>query len=389
MKHFILLVSLIIFAIKGYSQANCFGGQNVVFGTTFNQCNNNPWVLVFEDNFGGNNLDLSRWGYGPRNRYCNDELQYFTHGDNIQVSNGTLKIITKKETIFARSVDWLPDNEILYCKGENRGQNARYFNYTSGNIETTRTFSQGKFEARVKIPKGKGFWPAFWTYGGNPVPNEIDIFEFMNENNPSNLSKVHNMTVHYDYDADGDPSSCHTDYTGVDFSMDFHIFTLVWDADKILWYVDGTLKRRDCRYYTITGAETGCTIYAMQPYVKKLIYPQNPMNIIFDLAIQGGNYSPDASTSFPSQMEVDWVRYYKRVLNPCQDLTITNASQFPLDSQLFNAIVGQNVTINCAYTVPLGQQLDIVAGNSVTLGYGFSAELGSVLNVRIEPTICN
>lgn len=52
-------------------------------------------------------------------------------------------------------------------------------------------------------------------------------------------------------------------------------------------------------------------------------------------------------------------------------------------------MVGRNVAINCTFTVPSGQQLDVVAGNSVTLGAGFSAEAGSVFNLRIEPTVCN
>lgn len=56
---------------------------------------------------------------------------------------------------------------------------------------------------------------------------------------------------------------------------------------------------------------------------------------------------------------------------------------------LANAMVGNNVAINCTFTVPNGQQFDIVAGNSATLGPGFSAELGSAFNVRIEPTVCN
>lgn len=127
------------------------------------------------------------------------------------------------------------------------------------------------------------------------------------------------------------------------------------------------------------------------------------MNMILNFAILGGldtngnEYvdawnnvlSPDSSTPFPSQMEIDWVRYYQRKSNPCQDVTITNASQFPLDSQLFNAMVGKNVAINCTYSVPSGQQLDIVAGNSITLGPGFIAESGSAFYARIEPTVCN
>ncbi len=305
-------------------------GQKVIPTQTFYQCDNNPWVLVFEDNFNGNSLDLSKWTYGPRIRYCNNEQQYYTHGNNIEVSNGTLKLIAKKETLYAKAVDWLPDNEHLYCNGVDKGQNARYFYYTSGDIETIKKFSYGKYEARIKIPKGKGFWPAFWMFGGDPVYNEIDIFEFWNEvdinhhYDPSKLSRVDRMTIHYDYDNDGKPSSCGTKYNGVDFSQDFHIFTLIWEKNKIEWYVDGVLRRTDFRYYTILGQTTGCTIKAWHQYILNKIYTKDPMHIILNFAIQGGSNSPESSTIFPSQMEVDWVKYYSK--HPYQNVYISGSS---------------------------------------------------------------
>lgn len=386
MKYNIIVISLIILTIKVNAQYPCQGGQNVMFGAAFNQCNNNPWVLVFEDNFNGNGLDLSKWR--PETgvpRDLNFESQKAWHKpENVVVENGLLKIISKRETLNNMPVvtSWDP----YTVKYEN-------FDYTSGEIWTKFKFAYGKFEARVKIPRGKGFFPAFWTFATGPW-NEIDIFEFKNEKtlgfyDSSLLSKVHQMTLHYDYDANGVGNSCNTHYTGADFSQDFHIFTVIWEKDKIEWYMDGYLKRRDCRYYTLDGMETGCIINSYIPYSKKLIYPQDPMAIIFNTAIQNGSDSPDALTPFPSQMEIEWVRYYKRISNPCQDVIITNASQFPLDNQLFNAMVGKNIVINCTYTVTSGQQFDIVAGNSVTLGTGFSAESGSVFNVRIEPTVCN
>lgn len=273
---YITIISLIILTLKINAQ-DCQESQNVMFVTAFNQCNNNPFVLVFEDNFNGNNLDLTKWSHGGDDHilYCNKEQEYYTHGDNLQFINGYLNIIAKKETIWGKCVDWYPDNGILDCNGVNKGQNARYFNYTSGSISTIRKFSNGKFEARVKIPKGKGVFPAFWLYGGNPVANEIDIFEFKNENDlfnnydSSKLSKIHQMTLHHDYDGDGNTSSCNVHYAGGDFSQDFHIFTLIWDKNTIEWYVDGDLKRRDVRYYNSLGQETGCTISPYTQYVKK------------------------------------------------------------------------------------------------------------------------
>jgi hypothetical protein len=178
----------------------------------------------------------------------------------------------------------------------------------------------------------------------------------------------------------------------VDFSQDFHIFTLTWEKNEIKWYVDGVLKRTDYRYYTILGQITGCAINAWNEYVMNKIYPKDPMAIILNTAIEcgvdknGNNKAPDNLTPFPSQLEVDWVRYYQR--KPCQDVNITDASQFPLSDQVYNVIVGEDVNVNCNFTVQSGQQLEIVAKNSITLEAGFSAETGSTFSARIEPTVC-
>lgn len=379
------------------SQTIC-EGLNVMPIETFDQCNYNSWKLVFEDNFDGNNLNLSIWelqAWGQGALYGNNgSVQEYNTLNNIEVSNGVLKIIAKEETVQRRAISWKPDDEIL----EDGLPNLRTYNYTSSNIWTKSKFSYGKFEARIKIPKGKGFWPAFWTFGGNPW-NELDVFEFWNENDafnnydPSKLSKVHHMTAHYDFDNDGNTNMCGTKYNGVDFSQDFHIFTLIWEKNKIEWYVDGQLKRTDYRYYTMLGQTTGCTINAWTQYIMNRIYPVDPMAIILNLAIQhgtddhGNNRSPDNSTPFPSQMEVDWVRYYKK--EPCQDVNITDASQFPLDNQIFNVMVGEDVVIDCNYTVQSGQQLDIVAQNSITLKPGFNAQAGSNFHAKIDPSVCN
>ena len=284
---------------------------------SFSQCDYSPWILVFDDEFDGNSLDMSKWNYGPRTRYSNNEQQYYTHGENIEVSDGTLKLIAKRDTLYARAADWFDDDEELYADGKYRGRNLRFFYYTSADIETKDKFAYGKYEARIKIPKGKGFWPAFWLFGAEPVYNEIDIFEFWNEysNNeflPDKLSKVDYMTVHYDHDDDGIITRCGSHYEDVDLSEDFHIYTLIWEKYRIEWYVDGKLKWTVCRYYNKDGRATDCFIDAMHEYLLNGLFPQDPMNIILNFAIQDGINSPDSITVFPSQMEVDWVRYYQR-----------------------------------------------------------------------------
>lgn len=109
----------------------------------------------------------------------------------MEIDNGIIKLITKEEYIYDKVVPYEPDNLIL----DDGTYNKRGFDYTSGMIYSNRKFGYGKYEIKCKLPKGKGFWPAFWVFGG-PDYNEIDVFEFWNEYNlgiyydPSKLSKV-------------------------------------------------------------------------------------------------------------------------------------------------------------------------------------------------------
>ncbi len=180
-------------------------------------------------------------------------------------------------------------------------------------------------------------------FGGDPVYNEIDVFEFWNEKNifgnydPIKSTKVHNMNIHFDYYGNGSKSSCATYYDGVDFSQDFHVFTLIWERDKIQWFVDGSIKRTDYRYYTILGQSTGCQINAWTPYIMNRIYTKDPMQIILNFAIQNGNNSPLNSTIFPSQMEIDYVKYYQR--DPAQDVSIPVINTLTPENQIYSPLM--------------------------------------------------
>jgi len=357
-------------SLNGLSQGIC-ESETVVFTSDYNQCDDNPWKLVFEDNFEGNSLDLTKWNIItgiPRDPLFQKQKAWHKP-DNIVVENGILRIVSKKENEYNKPVftSWDP----LTVKYEN-------FEYTTGEIWTKNTFPFGKIEARIKVPKGKGFWPAFWMFSQNPIYNEIDIFEFW-ENNTSDL----NMTVHYDYDKNGDPSMCLSDYSGIDYSLDFHTYTLVWEKNEIKWYVDGSLKRRDYRYLNVLGQTIGCDIISGSYEINK-IYPIDPMSIILNTAIETGSNAPNATTPFPNNMEVDWIRYYQR--KPDINVNITDATQYPLRNQVYNVIVGNSVTINCGYTIQSGQQLVIIGKNIITLNPGFSANLGSNFKTIIEPT---
>lgn len=221
------------------------------------------WTVTFDDEFNDSNLDHSKWhttySGGLRTNAGNKEAEYYAD-DAFEFKNGVMRIRADKR-----------DKE--------------GFHYTSGLISNYGNFSQqyGYFEMKARLPKGQGYWPAFWLMPTNPGwPPEIDIME-----NLGQVTTVVRFTNHYDKDN----KQVSGTYGSVlpDFSDDFHIFGLLWEKDKLVWYIDNVE-----RFRTDKGI------------------PQEPMYIIANLAVGGswGGY-PDKTTSFPGYMDIDYIRVYQ------------------------------------------------------------------------------
>lgn len=396
----LLILTTLCFAITSYSQSlpvrlDCHG--NVNNPTIVEYDCESPYVLIFEDNFVGNSLDTINWiAVTGVPRDCTHDKQKAWHRpENVVVENGQLNLITHKETIYGESESNKGCSSWTFSSED--------FEYTTGEIWTNKKFTYGKFEAKVKIPKGKGFFPAFWLWTGNPVYNEIDIFEFWNEPkdeinletgdgyDPNLLSRIHNMTVHYDFGSGR--KECTAKYTGNDFSQNFHVFTLIWEPDKILWLVDGEEVGEMYRYYNLWNNEVKCP-YPWNWMFKKEreFFPKDPMYLILNLAIQSGVNAPDPTTIFPNAMEVEWVRVYQR--RPCVDIVIFDPD-YEIKDDEYNAVVGNNVIvvgnihpfIN-EFVIEESQHLHITANESIVLYPGFTAKEGSVFSAKINPNLC-
>ena len=234
--------------------------------------------LVWADEFEGPNLNPDDWNYeignGCDRDLCgwgNNELQLYTDSeDNVFINDGKLVI---------RATD------------KNRL-------YESGRLTTQdkQTFKYGRIDFRAKLPEGQGIWPALWMLGANitevgwPQCGEIDIMEMV-----GHLPETVHGTTHYDsggYKTNTGKTSITSTQS---FTAEFHVFTILWQLNKIEWLVDYN------KYFTFTSTEAGGG------------YPfNNDFFMIMNVAV-GGNWpgNPDESTEFPQEMVIDYVRVFQ------------------------------------------------------------------------------
>ena len=245
------------------------------------------WTLVWSDEFNGANGSLpdpSKWTYDiGGDGWGNNELEYYTNrAVNASIKDGSLVITELTETYTGKD-------------GVTR-------KYTSARLKTQELFeqTQGRFEARIKLPYGQGLWPAYWMLGNNidqvgwPACGEIDIME----NIGSEPSTVHGSAHGPGYTGGTGVGTSYTLPNGRRFADDFHIFAVEWESRVIRYYVDSTL------YQTIKPA----SLPNGAPWVF-----DHPFFLLLNVAV-GGDWpgSPDSTTVFPQTMLVDYVRVYKR-----------------------------------------------------------------------------
>jgi beta-glucanase (GH16 family) len=266
--------------------------------TTFNN-------LVFADEFDVNGVpNSSKWAYdigrGPLNDgWGNNELQSYTNSpNNVIVQNGYLIITAKEESVNGA-------------------------NFSSARLKTRNLFEQkyGRVEARIKMPLGKGIFPAFWMLGNNfceaqdrdvnnnvicntssplykpgnllwPQCGEIDIMEYLG-NKPTEVFG----TIHGPGYAGGNSISKKYALPSGRFDTEFHVFGIEWTENHINWYVDNVLYNQITRDKV---TEKGQWVF------------DNSFYMLLNLAV-GGNLpgSPDNNTTLPQRMLVDYVRVYQ------------------------------------------------------------------------------
>jgi beta-glucanase (GH16 family) len=233
------------------------------------------YTLVWSDEFDGTSLSADwtfdigtgSWGWG------NNELQYYTD-QNYTVANGLLEIKAKSETFNSQD-------------------------YTSTRLKTQglQSWKYGRIDVRAAVPYGKGIWPAIWMLGDNistvswPACGEIDIMELIGGEGLNDRTVY--GTGHWEQAGHAQYGDSYS-LTSGKFADEFHVFSIIWDANSIKWLVD------DIQYnqLDITPSE-------LSEFKEKFF-------LILNVAV-GGNWpgSPDATTIFPQSMYVDYVRVFQ------------------------------------------------------------------------------
>jgi beta-glucanase (GH16 family) len=246
------------------------------------------WTLSWSDEFdgpAGAAVDATRWTFDVGGGgWGNQELESYTdRPKNARLrGDGVLVIDVLRESFVGRD-------------GIAR-------DYTSARLKTQGLFSQtyGRFEARLKLPRGRGIWPAFWMLGtditsaGWPACGEIDIME-----NLGHEPGVAHSTLHGPgYSGASGLNASLTLPGGGSFADGFHVFAVEWEPEALRFFVDGQ------PYHTRTPA-------AVPPGGRWVF--DHPFFLLLNVAV-GGNWPgpPDATTVFPQQMLVDYVRVYRR-----------------------------------------------------------------------------
>ncbi len=254
------------------------------------------WKLVWSDEFNdaaGTPPDPRKWNFDlGGGGWGNGEAEVYTNSPNNVFQDGR-------------------GNLVIRATRDASG------NYTSARLQTgspgasTHTadlsWQYGRIQARIKLPFGKGVWPAFWMLGENimsvgwPTCGEVDIME--NFGTFNNNVSINNGTAHGPgYSGGNGIGKSYTLPFGEKVADDYHVYAIEWSPDSVEWFVDGA------SYHKVTPASL--------PGGRQWVF-NNQFFLLLNLAIGGPTTflgRPDPNAPFPAQdMLVDYVRVYQAV----------------------------------------------------------------------------
>ena len=245
---------------------------------------NSKLKMAWNDEFTDSSLNLDKWDFqigNGVNGWGNNELQFYTSNqNNYELTEGLLKIVPLYD----------PSHEQIY---------------TSSKLVTKNKFnfkSPGIISIKFKVPQGQGLWPAIWMmptdsmFGGWPRSGEIDLMESRGSNSQQVLSTLHYFQNGHKFQGN--------EFNATNFNEEFHNIDLVWNKEKISFYID--------KKYIVFETSLNSTLGELYPF-------NEDFYLILNVEI-GGNFvqepvpseicSPTVCND-SQKLIIDYVRYYK------------------------------------------------------------------------------
>lgn len=239
------------------------------------------WSEEF-DGAAGSSADPGTWlaetgGHG----WGNEELQYYTgSSENACLDGaGNLAIAVRR-----------PDPQVRDSRYSGCG-------YTSARLisKDRMAVRYGLVQARIRLPLGRGIWPAFWMLGqdidevGWPQCGEIDIME----NFGKDPATVHGTVHGPGYSGQDGVATSHR--AGASLADDFHVYAVAWEPARIRWFLD------DHAYATVTPGDLRGNAWVFD----------HDFFLLVNVAVGGiPSESPGSSAAFPQTMLIDYIRVY-------------------------------------------------------------------------------
>ena len=253
-------------AIKNINAKGLFAGVMVIFellsmlilGTPLTprgeELDLTGYELVFEDEFEGDELDLTVWdhrGEGSRRGGANSRSQ-------VDVRDGNLVI----------TGEYLEDG--TYGAGW----------YTAA-IKLKERYKQGYFEIKCKVNKSQGYWSAFWIQADGPYTAsiskggvggaELDIFESAYDD----VKKVYHVThaIHcagVDGVQEGFQSCNLGGFYANDPTEEYNTYGLKWTEDEYIFYINGVESIRSTFGNGVSQVEEDVIVSLEIPGIEKL-----------------------------------------------------------------------------------------------------------------------
>lgn len=236
-----------------------------------------PEQLVFADEFDVDGPpDPARWDF-ELGRIRNGELQHYTRAlRNARVAGGHLLIEAHREDHAGAS-------------------------FTAASVVTKgkAAFTHARLEVRAKLPRGRGVWPAIWLLGtdmdavGWPKCGEIDVMEFVGFEPQVVHANVHSDTYNHMHG-----NGRGTRIPLADGSDAFHVYGVQWDAQRMVFTLDGKPT------FEVANDGTGVGSWPFD----------QPFYLLMNFAVGGswGGQQGVDETVFPQHMAIDWVRVWTR-----------------------------------------------------------------------------